>query len=144
MESQVFLPRTHRLERLLSSVRSIFSSRSAYTREGRVGTYYSLAEDVGCALTVGIAPEASSPRPSTSEEKGSAEPLPRCHGATPGVACRGGFRVADGGGQRPKRLAGDDPARSDRAADPVDRATGRLVHLPDTRFLVGELDARQT
>ncbi|WP_426512288.1 ROK family transcriptional regulator [Dactylosporangium sp. McL0621] len=26
------------------------------------------------------------------------------------------------------------------AADPVDRATGRLVHLPDSPFLVGELD----
>ncbi|WP_432843129.1 ROK family protein [Dactylosporangium sp. CA-092794] len=26
------------------------------------------------------------------------------------------------------------------AADPVDRATGRLVHLPDAPFLVGELD----
>ncbi len=25
------------------------------------------------------------------------------------------------------------------AADPVDRATGRLVHLPDAPFLVGEL-----
>jgi len=27
-------------------------------------------------------------------------------------------------------------------ADPVDRATGRLVHLPDTPFLVGDLDAK--
>ena len=26
------------------------------------------------------------------------------------------------------------------AADPVDRATGRLVHLPDAPFLLGELD----
>jgi len=26
------------------------------------------------------------------------------------------------------------------AADPVDRATGRMIHLPDAPFLVGELD----
>jgi len=30
------------------------------------------------------------------------------------------------------------------AADPVDRATGRLVHLPDAPFLVGELDPTAT
>ena len=29
------------------------------------------------------------------------------------------------------------------AADPVDRATGRLVHLPDAPFLPGELDPVQ-
>jgi predicted NBD/HSP70 family sugar kinase len=29
------------------------------------------------------------------------------------------------------------------AADPVDRATGRLVHLPDAPFLLGELDAAE-
>ena len=28
------------------------------------------------------------------------------------------------------------------AADPVDRSTGRLVHLPDAPFLVGDLDPR--
>ena len=29
------------------------------------------------------------------------------------------------------------------AADPVDRATGRLVHLPDAPFLLGELDVTE-
>ncbi|MEV4347150.1 ROK family protein [Actinoplanes sp. NPDC049596] len=40
------------------------------------------------------------------------------------------------------RLSGARPIRLAvvGAADPVDRATGRLVHLPDAPFLVGELD----
>jgi predicted NBD/HSP70 family sugar kinase len=51
-----------------------------------------------------------------------------------------GVRVGDGAGAgadgRPPRLA------VVSVADPVDRRTGRLVHLPDAPFLVGDLDPR--
>jgi DNA-binding Lrp family transcriptional regulator len=35
------------------------------TGRGRIGSYYALAEDVGCALAVSVAPEGSWPRSST-------------------------------------------------------------------------------
>jgi predicted NBD/HSP70 family sugar kinase/DNA-binding Lrp family transcriptional regulator len=60
--------------------------------------------------------------------------------AVGGAAAMGGAAVAggaEGGGaaqRRPIRLA------VIGAADPVDRSSGRLVHLPDAPFLVGELD----
>jgi predicted NBD/HSP70 family sugar kinase len=108
-------------------------------QRGRVGSYYALAADVGCALTVSIAPEgivaetidvrshllaravADVPRPASSAVVGS---------ALRAVVAR--VRDAAGAGIRLAAVS---------AADPVDRATGRLVQLPDTPFLVGDLDA---
>ena len=103
---------------------------------GRVGTYYALA-DVGAALVLSIAPEG-------------------IHGQW--VDAHGGtvFRAQQDIGERPAQIRCHRAARrrhrrqqeSDApprlavvsAADPVDRSTGRLVHLPDAPFLLGELD----
>ncbi|BCJ39981.1 hypothetical protein GCM10010168_28390 [Actinoplanes ianthinogenes] len=102
---------------------------------GRVGSYYALAPEVGAALAVTIAPEGV-----------VAERLD-VYGDTVARATRQIDRPA-----RPDRVAAAlrevaaelaaDPIRVAvvGAADPVDRATGRLVHLPDSPFLVGELD----
>jgi predicted NBD/HSP70 family sugar kinase len=105
---------------------------------GRVGSYYALAEDIGVALAVSIAPEgivaecvdaygetvartvAPVVRPARPDEVAAAArtaATEACHTAalTPRLAVVS-------------------------AADPVDRHTGKLVQLPDAPFLLGELD----
>lgn len=107
------------------------------TGRGRIGTYYALAAGLGVALVVSIAPEGvvaeavdvygevvaraveNVGRPADPEHVGKA-----LHAAAAGA-------LADNPG--PARLA------VVAAADPIDRATGRLVQLPDAPFLVGEL-----
>ena len=107
------------------------------TGRGRVGSYYALADRVGAALVVSVAPEGvvvealdvhgevlahvveSVSRP--------AQPMQIIEVLQ--TAARRVRQEAPGG----LRLA------VVSAADPVDRATGRLVHLPDAPFLVGEL-----
>jgi predicted NBD/HSP70 family sugar kinase len=104
---------------------------------GRVGSYYALA-DVGVALAVSIAPG------------GVVAECLDAHGGTVSRAEQGIGRPA-----RPDQVtaalraavAGVRPESGAlprlavvSAADPVDRGTGRLVHLPDAPFLLGELD----
>jgi predicted NBD/HSP70 family sugar kinase len=107
------------------------------TGRGRIGTYYALADDLGVALVVGIAPEGVVAEAvdvhgqvvaRELEEVGRPAQPEQVAGTLRAVAER-----ALAGGSRPARLA------VVSAADPVDRATGRLLHLPDAPFLVGEL-----
>ncbi|MDN3359299.1 ROK family transcriptional regulator [Actinomadura sp. DC4] len=104
---------------------------------GRVGFYYTLAGDVGTAWAISIAPEGvvaeavdvygetagrteeDVGRPASSDQVATALAV-----AAEGLAAK----------------AGTPALAVVSAADPVDRATGRLVHLPDAPFLVGELD----
>lgn len=113
------------------------------TGRGGVGTYYELGAAVGVGLAVAIAPEgivveavdvvgnrlaraqrdvARPARPAAvrrllaSAARSAVCALPVEHAAVAVVS----------------------------AADPVDRATGRLVHLPDAPFLVGALDPTGT
>ena len=101
--------------------------------KGRVGSFYSLAEDVGVALVVTIAPGGV-----TTE----------CVDAYGDVVSRTHTPIGD-----PAEVAAVLPAAAVEAvagqhvrlavvsaADPVDRNTGRLVQLPDSPFLVGALD----
>ena len=105
---------------------------------GRVGTYYALAADAGLALAVGIAPD------------GVVAECVDAYGDT--VACA---RREIGRPATPERVAATVRAAAEAArhaagrtprlatvsaADPVDRASGRLIQLPDTPFLLGELD----
>jgi predicted NBD/HSP70 family sugar kinase len=99
---------------------------------GRVGSYYGLA-DVGHALAVSIAPD------------GIVAEWVDAYGETVSRAEQQLSRPA-----RPEQVAAAlrtavDGTRGARlavvsAADPVDRATGRLIQLPDAPFLLGELD----
>lgn len=108
---------------------------------GRIGSYYALVADIGSALAISIAPE------------GMVAELLSVRGE---VLARASRSVA-----RPARPADVAAALSGlvgqvaeagpmvrvavvSAADPVDRLTGRLVSLPDTPFLVGDLDAVAT
>ena len=101
---------------------------------GRVGSYYALAEGIGVALAVSIAPE------------GVVAECVDAYGDTVSRADRAlvrparpddvadALRTAAAGAGLTPRLA------VVSAADPVDRRTGRLIHLPDAPFLLGELD----
>lgn len=123
--------------RRLSELGLLADTGERTTGRGRVGTYYGLAEDVGCALVIGVAPE------------GIVAELVDAHSDVISTATAEVARPA-----RPAQVSAalltvaervqTDLSRQPRlavlsAADPVDRATGRLIHLPDSPFLVGEL-----
>lgn len=105
---------------------------------GRVGSYYALAASAGTALAVSIAPEgvvaecvdAYGDTVSRAEDKiDRLAPAERI-----GKALRRAAATARGNAGATPRLA------VVSAAGPVDRATGRLIRLPDEPFLLGELD----
>ncbi|MET0417422.1 MAG: ROK family transcriptional regulator [Actinoplanes sp.] len=103
---------------------------------GRVGSYYALAEQVGVALAVSIAPD------------GVVGERVDAYGDVVARADReisrpaGPEQVAAALRETVHEVRGEAAPRIAvvSAADPVDRATGRLIHLPDSPFLVGELD----
>jgi predicted NBD/HSP70 family sugar kinase len=107
------------------------------TGRGRVGSYYGLAPDLGCALVMSVAPEgivAETLDPHGDVTARVTEELDRP--ATPtqvAHALQAAARRAHAHGAPRLRSA------VVSAADPVDRASGRLVHLPDAPFLLGEL-----
>lgn len=115
---------------------------------GRAGSYHGLSPSCGAALVVSITPGAV-----TCE----------CVDAFGDVVARSAVPLEHGAGayavERALRVALEqvDAAMTTSgsagvgrrvriavvsAADPVDRITGRLVHLPDAPFLVGDLDPR--
>lgn len=107
------------------------------TGRGRIGSYYALAGDLGSALVVSIAPdgvvvEAIDVRGHVIARE--IEPIGRP--ARPDVVSRA---LVDAAGRAAAASAGPVRLAVVSAADPVDRASGRLVHLPDAPFLVGEL-----
>ncbi|MBM2616053.1 ROK family transcriptional regulator [Actinoplanes sp. LDG1-06] len=112
--------------------------------KGRVGSYYSLAPQVGTALAVSIAPEgvvaecvdaygdlvaraqADVGRPARPDDVAAA--LVEAVENIEALVKAGG--MIEG---RPRLAVVS-------AADPVDRHTGRLLQLPDAPFLLGEID----
>lgn len=107
------------------------------TGPGRVGTFFGLAPGVGLALAVAIAPDGVVVRALDVHGDVLAEQTatvtrparPRDVATSLRTVAR---RVARTVGA-PVRLA------VVSAADPVGRADGRLVHLPDAPFLIGDL-----
>lgn len=109
-------------------------------RRGRAGTYYTLRSDLGRALALGAGPdglvaeirdvrgkligrlERETPSPTTA-----AELNPRLLGL-----------VAEAVDLASRRVV----ATALTVAGPVDRESGKLVRLPDSPFLVDELDPR--
>lgn len=108
------------------------------TGRGRAGSYYSLAPQLGAALVAAI-----TPRGVMAE---AVDALGHVHGQvrTALEADSGPQVAAEALTSAARQLAGRIPGRLRlaviSAADPVDRETGRLVHLPDAPFLVGDLD----
>jgi predicted NBD/HSP70 family sugar kinase len=113
------------------------------TGRGGVGTYYALGEGAGVGLAVAIAPEGISVEAldvagnllSRAERDVDRPTKPALVRKLLASATRSAVRA----------LPVDNVAVAVvSAADPVDRDTGRLVHLPDAPFLVGELDPTAT
>jgi predicted NBD/HSP70 family sugar kinase len=104
------------------------------TGRGRIGTYYALAADVGTALALDISPTAvvvEAVDVYGQTVRRVERPLPRPADPTHVAdVLRSGARDAATGRVHLAVVS---------AADPVDRVSGRLVHLPDAPFLVGEL-----
>jgi predicted NBD/HSP70 family sugar kinase len=105
---------------------------------GRVGTYYALARGAGEALAVSIAPEGVVAEAIDAYGDTAARAVADIsRPARPEQVVRA-LRSAAG------RVTGDDRpgarAAAVSVAGPVDRATGRLVRLPDEPFLLGDLD----
>jgi predicted NBD/HSP70 family sugar kinase len=110
------------------------------TGRGGVGTYYALAADVGLALAVSIAPQGVAVEVLTASGGVTGRAVaPVRRPATPDAVAGVLSRAARGAlGDRRARVA------AVSAADPVDKATGELVHLPDAPFLVGAMSPAAT
>ena len=123
--------------RRLAAVGLLQDTGERTTGRGRIGSYYALSPEVGCALVIDIAP------------RGIVAEVVDAHGtvrhrfvervrrpARPARVSEAITAVA-----RQARAASAAPLRLAvvSAADPVERDTGRLVHLPDAPFLIGEL-----
>src|SRR4051812_22588197 len=121
--------------RRLSDAGLVRDTGERTTGRGGVGTYYALAE-LGSALVVSIAPEGVVAERVDVHGEVRAREVARVRrparpdDVTPALSAA---IVAVAEPAPPVRLA------TVSAADPVDRATGRLVHLPDAPFLLGEL-----
>jgi predicted NBD/HSP70 family sugar kinase len=104
---------------------------------GGVGTYFAVAADAGCALAVQIAPEGIV---AESVDAGG-DVLSRAERAVPRSTSRSVVTRALKHAVRTTVQAAARPVLVAvvSAADPVERTTGRLVHLPDAPFLVGDL-----
>jgi predicted NBD/HSP70 family sugar kinase len=118
---------------------------------GRAGSYYTLAPDSGAALVVSITPHGVvAEAVDAFGEVVAATEIALARDAGVGAVglalTRAVAEIAGGGRAGTGERAGAGAAPRLRvavvsAADPVDRGTGRLVHLPDAPFLVGDLDA---
>ncbi|TVZ04726.1 ROK family transcriptional regulator [Trebonia kvetii] len=104
---------------------------------GRVGTYYALAAEAGAVLAINVDPEGI-----TAEcVDAYGDTLMRAQAALGRPA--GPQQVTAAFRMTTERAAGGGPAIRAAvvsAAGPVDRATGRLVRLPDEPFRLGEFD----
>jgi predicted NBD/HSP70 family sugar kinase len=123
--------------RRLDAAGIVVDTGARSTGRGRAGSYYALADGIGCALAVSIDPTGVAAELVDAHGDVSAqatEPLRRpARPASVTAAVRAACRSVEAEAHAPVRLA------VVSAADPVDRTTGRLVQLPDAPFLVGEL-----
>jgi predicted NBD/HSP70 family sugar kinase len=105
---------------------------------GRVGSYYALAASAGTALAISIA--AAGIVAECVDAYGDA--VSRAEGKVGNLARAEEIgEVLQGVAVMARHDAGATPRLAVvSAAGPVDRATGRLVRLPDEPFLLGELD----
>jgi predicted NBD/HSP70 family sugar kinase len=110
-------------------------------RRGRSGVYYTLRDDLGVALAVSAGPDGLIAE--TLDVRGALLDRHECATPSPVTAAQLDPLLLD-----LVRDAVDGAPAVVRAsalsvAGPVDRDTGRLVHLPNSPFLVDELDPRR-
>ena len=124
--------------RRLDAVGMVVDTGERSSGRGRAGSYYALARDCGLALVASIGPAGvvvESVDAMGAVVARADVPLDRAVGKARASAAlaSAALRVRDAAAA-PHHLS------VVSAADPVDRRTGRLVHLPDAPFLVGDLD----
>lgn len=107
---------------------------------GRAGTYFTLRSDLGRALAVGAGPEGLVAE--ICDVRG--ELIGRLERETPSPisAAELNPRLLDLVEEAAEQASGQVLAAALTVAGPVDRSSGRLVRLPDSPFLVDELDPR--
>ncbi len=109
-------------------------------RRGRAGTFYALRPDIGCAVALSASPDGL-----TAEIRGVRGELVRrfTHDvAAPITADRLSPLLDQLADEVLAAAVGPIRGSALSLAGPVDKRTGRLVHLPDSPFLVDELDPR--
>jgi len=125
-------PTTGEAIRRLEAAGLVRDTGERTTSRGGVGTYYALAEEIGVALAMSIAPEgvvAEALDAAGTIISSAARPVRRpAEPAGVTIALRRAAR--DVLGSRQARTA------AVSVASPVDKRTGDLVHLPDEPFLV--------
>lgn len=112
------------------------------TGRGRSGSYFALSPALPGALVIAIAPDAVTVERVDVRSHVHARTQRLLTAPTRPATVRRALEAAaseavsdTGAGARPM------PSLAVvSASDPVDRATGRLVHLPDSPFLIGEFD----
>src|SRR3954469_2794662 len=122
--------------RRLDAAGAVVDTGERTAGRGRIGTYYALPPTTGCALVASLAPEGI---------VGEAvdvygDIVARAHRPATGAVAR---TLAEAARDVAERCVGPVRLAVVSAAAPVDRATGRLVELPDAPFLLGALDARE-
>lgn len=123
--------------RRLSAAGILVDTGERTSGRGRAGSYFTLAEAAGTALVVSIQPDgvfAEALDPFGSSITEAFVPLDRGAGQDEAARSLGeAARRARSNGEHFRMAVVS-------AADPVDRRSGRLVHLPDAPFMVGNLD----
>ncbi len=107
-------------------------------RRGPAGTFYRLRAEVGVAVAASAGPEGVVVE--TLDLRG--DPIERCHTAVPVPTTRAALDpvLRESAVRVLASAPGPVLAATLSVAGPVDRATGRLVQLPDSPFLVDALD----
>ncbi|MEV4655999.1 ROK family transcriptional regulator [Micromonospora sp. NPDC049301] len=105
---------------------------------GRVGSYYALADTAGTALAVSIAPDGVVVE--RVDAHGDVLGRTRHDISRPARAEQVAAALRTAAAQARESVGGPIRLAVVSAADPVERASGRLVRLPDAPFLLGELD----
>lgn len=138
VQAKVSKPTASQSIRRLEAAGVVRDTGERTTGRGRVGSYYAPSVDVGVALALEIAPVGVSAE--RIDVFGDTTATFTCgidRPASPeavATSVRAATAAVLQGAPGPVR------ATVVSAADPVDRVTGRLVHLPDTPFLIGDLD----
>jgi predicted NBD/HSP70 family sugar kinase len=104
---------------------------------GRVGSYYALAPGLGCALAVSVAPEGVVAE--VADARGRILAQSRAEVTRPVGLHQAASALRLVAAEVARQVPAPVRLAMVSAADPVDRVTGRTVHLPGTPFLLGEL-----
>ncbi|MGV9342523.1 ROK family protein [Streptomyces sp. NPDC003688] len=108
------------------------------TGRGRAGSYYALAPGLGTALVASITPYGVTGE--TVDALGATVDRARADLGRNAGERRAARALAEVAEKLATSERGAPRTAVVSAADPVDRASGRLVRLPDAPFLVGDLD----